>query len=93
MGTTRYGDKIFITVPRRRLGIPATLNYVSLSCKTRHNVPLTPYPSWEQNMLTAPRPADQTSVQTPLVSVYRTTVDSCHRLWMVDMGILEYPSK
>ncbi|GLV39935.1 yellow-f2 [Carabus blaptoides fortunei] len=92
MGATRYQNKVFVTVPRRRVGIPSTLNYVSLDCKARHNVPLTPYPSWEMNALNADRPNNPTDVRTPFVSVYRTTVDACDRLWFVDMGMLEYPT-
>lgn len=28
-----------------------------------------------------------------IVSVYRTRVDSCNRLWFVDTGALEYPGE
>lgn len=93
MGATRYKNRLFITIPRRRPGIPSTLNYVDLDCPVRHNVPLKPYPSWEINALNAQRPSDPTDVSTPFVSVYRTTVDACDRLWFVDMGMLEYASK
>lgn len=92
MGANRYQDKIFITVPRRRIGIPATISYVSLNCKAKHNVPLTPYPTWEMNDFNRTRPADQTDPNTPFVSVYRTATDTCNRLWFVDTGILEYPT-
>lgn len=92
MGTNRYKDRIFVTVPRRRLGIPATLNYVNLNCENHHNVPLVPYPSWELNALNGQRPEDPTDVNTPIVSVYRTATDACNRLWFVDTGILEYPT-
>lgn len=92
MGATRYKNRLFITVPRRRVGIPATLNYVDLDCNARNNVPLIPYPNWELNSLNTPRPADPAQLTTPFVSVYRTTVDACDRLWFVDMGVLEYPT-
>lgn len=60
------------------LGIPSTLNYVDLN--DGNNSPnLKPYPGTDD-------------VQD-LVSVYRPRVDSCHRLWAVDTGLLEVPGK
>ncbi|XP_017782339.1 PREDICTED: L-dopachrome tautomerase yellow-f2-like [Nicrophorus vespilloides] len=84
MGANRWRDKLFITVPRRRAGVPSTLNYVSISNKERHNVPLIPYPNWEVNQLSSD-PSNR------IVSVYRIAVDVCDRMWMVDTGIVELP--
>ncbi|XP_063836045.1 L-dopachrome tautomerase yellow-f-like [Ostrinia nubilalis] len=76
IGFEVYGDRVFITVPRRRYGIPSTLNYVEL--KRGGSSPLLkPYP-------------DDESIKK-FVSVYRPRVDACHRLWMVDTGHLEVP--
>ncbi|KAL0858540.1 hypothetical protein ABMA27_012395 [Loxostege sticticalis] len=78
IGFEVYKDKVFITVPRRRYGIPSTLNYVQL----KHGVPsplLRPYPDVEKSKT--------------FVSIYRPRVDSCHRLWMVDTGHLEVPGE
>jgi hypothetical protein len=36
----------------------------------------------------------QSQVTNPsIISVYRTRVDACDRLWFVDTGLLEYPSQ
>ncbi|GJQ85796.1 hypothetical protein Trydic_g20354 [Trypoxylus dichotomus] len=85
MGANRWKDKLFITVPRRRVGIPSTLNYVPINSTLRHNVPLIPYPNLQTNTLKV------TVSQERLISVYRVAVDPCDRLWMVDTGIIETP--
>lgn len=89
MGLTHYRDKLFITVPRRRPGVPATLNYVSIKHAASSSPSLRAYPSYRVNELNPSPPAPTNS----LVSVYRTRVDACNRLWFIDTGLLEYPSK
>lgn len=86
MGANVWKDKVFITVPRRRHGVPSTLNYVSLNNKNRHNLPLKPYPNWNINVF-----PDTSGKGENFVSVYRTAIDVCDRLWFVDAGILEIP--
>ncbi|XP_060808380.1 L-dopachrome tautomerase yellow-f2-like isoform X2 [Amyelois transitella] len=79
MGVERVGDRLFITVPRRRYGIPSTLNYVDLNRESNTLSPaLQPYPSLQASR--------------SLTSVYRTRADRCGRLWMVDTGMLEIPN-
>ncbi|KAI4460333.1 protein yellow-related [Holotrichia oblita] len=85
MGANRWKDKLFITVPRRRHGIPSTLNYIPLNSSVKHNVPLIPYPDLKTNRIKASHGHNH------LISVYRVTVDPCDRLWMVDTGIIEVP--
>ncbi|XP_072946836.1 uncharacterized protein [Epargyreus clarus] len=77
MGVERVDDRVFITVPRRRYGIPSTLNYIDLANPQEKSPPLKPYPDFESSKT--------------LVSVYRTRADKCGRLWMVDTGLLEIP--
>ncbi|KAK5649710.1 hypothetical protein RI129_000739 [Pyrocoelia pectoralis] len=84
MSANRWRTKLFVTVPRRRPGIPSTLNFVWTNTSLKHNVPLLPYPNYEMNQL-------PTTGRNGFVSIYRTAVDSCNRLWMVDTGTLEYP--
>lgn len=86
MGSNLYKNKLFVIVPRRRDGIPSTVNYVNFNSTNRHNVPLIPYPNWEMNSL------DHTGPDR-LVSVYRVAIDPCERMWMVDTGIIEIPGK
>lgn len=89
MGVDRWKNKLFITVPRRRNGIPATLNYVEIPAAGNDNKSpgLRPYPDLKTNTLVAAT----TGEYTPLVNIYRTTVDVCDRLWFVDTGIMEIP--
>ncbi|KAL4720742.1 hypothetical protein ACJJTC_018282, partial [Scirpophaga incertulas] len=78
MGTERVGNRIFVTIPRRRYGIPSTLNYIEYDgSPTTRSPHLKPYPNIRE--------------AAELTSVYRTRADSCGRLWMVDTGRLELP--
>ncbi|XP_018332062.1 L-dopachrome tautomerase yellow-f2 [Agrilus planipennis] len=81
MGANKWKDKLFVTVPRRRFGVPSTLNYVWTNTTSKHNVPLIPYPSWDYNRLNSTN-------RDRIVSVYRTAVDTCDRLWFVDAGVV-----
>ncbi|CAG9767088.1 unnamed protein product [Ceutorhynchus assimilis] len=83
MGANVWQDKLFISIARRRPGIPSTLNYIPLRTnKHKKNVPLKPYPNWKINNIYS---------KENFVSVYRTAIDACDRMWFVDTGILEYP--
>ncbi|XP_023294204.2 L-dopachrome tautomerase yellow-f2-like isoform X1 [Lucilia cuprina] len=85
MGATHFKGRLFVTMPRRRVGIPSTLNYIDLNKDGAQESPkLIAYPDFETNQLT--------SNSDHLVSVYRTSVDSCGRLWFIDTGMLEYPN-
>ncbi|KAJ8939824.1 hypothetical protein NQ318_014951 [Aromia moschata] len=86
MGANVWGNKLFITVPRRRLGVPSTLNYVPLDGTQKQNAPLIPYPNWNINLY-----PDTSGKNENFVSVYRVGVDACDRLWFVDTGTLEIP--
>ncbi|CAK1553242.1 unnamed protein product [Leptosia nina] len=77
MGVEKVGNRLFVTLPRRRYGIPSTLNYIDLEEQNGRSPPLRPYPN-----IYASR---------SLISVYRTRADICGRLWMVDTGLLELP--
>ncbi|KAL0858541.1 hypothetical protein ABMA27_012396 [Loxostege sticticalis] len=75
MGMERVGNRLFVTIPRRRYGIPSTLNYIDLDTARDRSPALKPYPDIRQAQ--------------SVTSVYRTRADSCGRLWMVDTGRLE----
>ncbi|KAL3285117.1 hypothetical protein HHI36_019241 [Cryptolaemus montrouzieri] len=50
-GVKIYGGKIFLSIPRFRPGIPATLAHVTLNeGGTRTNELLKPFPNWELNI-------------------------------------------
>ena len=52
-GFYSYNDKVFVTVPRRNIGIPSTLNFVQLhdDKKVYENPPLNSYPNFATNEL------------------------------------------
>jgi dopachrome tautomerase len=90
MGVSHHQGRLFITMPRRRPGVPATLNVINIAEVGGNQSPkLTAYPNCETNILKFQGQQSHQSV----VSVYRTRVDECGRLWFVDTGLLEYPSK
>jgi len=82
LGIDRWRDRLFITTPRWRLGAPASLSSIPLTSNLE-NPPLEPYPNIEFH----------STVKNPdcskLVSVYRTYVDECDRLWVIDAGVVE----
>lgn len=89
MGATHHKGRVFIAVPRRRPGVPATLNVINVNKqKGGKSPPLTAYPEYIINQLHSDYHADPKRI----VSVYRTTIDKCDRLWFVDTGMLEYPN-
>ncbi|XP_075981681.1 dopaminechrome tautomerase-like [Anticarsia gemmatalis] len=83
-GLARWKDKLFITIPRWKTGIPSSLNYVYLNGSQQ--APLNPYPSWEEGCLT-----DDGTVMSnrTVVSTFRVYVDKCDRLWVVDNGVAD----
>lgn len=88
MGVAHSRDRLFISVPRRAIGIPSTLNYINLKDSAPGSSPrLRPYPNVAFNSLEH----KSSSKYPPIVSVYRLRVDACQRLWFVDTGLLEFP--
>ncbi|KAG7211981.1 hypothetical protein KM043_011179 [Ampulex compressa] len=79
LGLDIWRDKVFITLPKWKPGIPATLATVPKNSKTK-SPKLKPYPNWEWNR------ADNCD---RLVSVFRIHVDECDRLWVLDSGKTE----
>ncbi|XP_016911098.1 protein yellow-like [Apis cerana] len=76
-------DKIFISVPRLRVGIPATLNYISKNLPLESSPQLNAYPSWDWHS------AGKGDLNCSLlISVYRTKLDRCNRLWVIDSGVM-----
>lgn len=51
MGATHHRDRIFITLPRRRVGMPATLTYVRTNGIRGSSPSLQAYPDFRTNQL------------------------------------------
>ncbi|KAL6426828.1 hypothetical protein ACFW04_009264 [Cataglyphis niger] len=81
LGLEVAGDRLFITVPRWRQGVAASLNYIRLN-DTRESPPLIPYPSWEAHQYGAAGVPE-------IVSTFRVRADRCNRLWVLDTGLTD----
>ncbi|XP_066995354.2 protein yellow [Anabrus simplex] len=77
VGIEIWGDKLFISVPRWRQGIPSSLNYISLTASHSESPRLTPYPDWNTN-----REENCQGITT----TYRMKADACNRLWVLNTG-------
>jgi hypothetical protein len=60
------------------VGIPSTLNYISLHNLGTKSPRLIPYPDWQSNELA--------NCESGLTTVYRIKADACDRLWVLDTG-------
>nr|CAI5844183.1 unnamed protein product [Callosobruchus analis] len=74
-GPRIYKDKVYITMPKFRPGVPVTLGSFPLASQERINIPIKPYPSWEMNTLDNCR---------SLQSVLGTEVDRRGIMWVLD---------
>ncbi|XP_053970768.1 protein yellow-like isoform X1 [Hylaeus volcanicus] len=82
-GITVGWDKIFVSIPRLRDGVPSTLNYIPRNIPLDSSPQLQAYPSWDWHS------AGKGDLNcSKLISVYRTQLDRCNRLWVVDSGIM-----
>ncbi|XP_063830851.1 L-dopachrome tautomerase yellow-f-like [Ostrinia nubilalis] len=84
-GLARWKDKLFITVPRWKRGVPSSLNYVYLNGSQQE--PLIPYPTWRDAFVTDD--ACHPSTNATVVSTFRVHIDRCDRLWVIDNGVAD----
>jgi len=80
LGIEVWGDKVFVTVPRWKNGVPSTLNYVRRDGHSTQN--LIPYPDWETNNITS-----KENGLAKVVNTFRIRADECDRLWVMDSGL------
>ncbi|KAG5889898.1 hypothetical protein JTB14_008044 [Gonioctena quinquepunctata] len=85
LGLYKWKNKIFVSIPRWRDGVAATLNYISLNT-TSESPDLVPYPDWKTNTL--PKEGE-TPEENLIVSTFRMRVDPCDRLWVLDTGMAD----
>ncbi|CAL8147982.1 unnamed protein product [Orchesella dallaii] len=81
-GIKIFGNKIFLTVPRMRDGVPSTLNYVEFNRNEAASVqpsnsPLIPYPSWE---------FQKVGNCSALQFIMSMEIDQFGRMWVIDVG-------
>ncbi|CAH0564842.1 unnamed protein product [Brassicogethes aeneus] len=82
MGLEVYKDRLFITIPRWRPGVGASLAYIYLN-DTLDNPVLRPYPNWEAHKM-------RSNDESPeIVSPFRIRADQCGRLWVLDTGFTD----
>lgn len=83
LGLEVYGERVFVTLPRWKTGVPASLAYINITDPMDSPL-LKPYPNWEAHKL--PKPG--VSREPPeIVSPFRMRADKCRRLWVVDTGV------
>ncbi|KAK9310766.1 hypothetical protein QLX08_000068 [Tetragonisca angustula] len=88
LGLEITSTRIFVTVPRWRRGVVASLNYFYRN-DTRRSPNLIPYPSWEAHQYEAGSVPE-------IISTFRIRADRCERLWVLDTGftdILDSPEQ
>ncbi|XP_058814195.1 protein yellow [Topomyia yanbarensis] len=78
VGIERWENKLFVSVPRWKDGIPSTLNYIDMNQTPSGSPPLIPYPDWASNVAG--------DCENGLNTVYRIKADKCDRLWLLDTG-------
>lgn len=81
LGIAVSDDRVFVTTPRWKNGIPASLSSIQLPAFTQSPA-LEPYPNWDAHTSTTNPDC------TRLLSVYRMAIDECGRLFVIDSGIV-----
>lgn len=83
VGLEVYKKRLFLTLPRWKSGIPASLAYININDTTTQSPKLRPYPSWSAHR-------QMSDEETPeIVSPFRIRADRCGRLWVLDTGVSE----
>lgn len=82
LGLEVYRSRLFVTLPRWKGGVPASLAYLDLNDNTTKSPRLTPFPSWQAHRLSSDDPPE-------IVSPFRIRADKCGRLWVLDTGVAD----
>lgn len=76
-GVKPWGDRLYLTLPRMKAGVPATLVWIPANASNATSPELEPFPSWEANMI-----GDCKSFQ----SVQSVEIDTNGTMWIIDNG-------
>lgn len=76
LGIGVWRDKIFVSFPKWKTGIPVTLASFDMNDPSESPL-MIPYPNWSY--------FDDSNCNS-LISVFRMSVDKCDRLWVMDTG-------
>lgn len=79
-GIKLFADYFYITLPRMKSGVPATLTRIVAGVAQDTAPALEPYPSWEMNSL-----GDCNALQ----NVQNVEIDAKGQMWIIDSGITE----
>lgn len=82
VGLEVYKNRLFMTLPRWKTGVPASLTYIDLNLNdsSTKSPLLKPYPSWAAHSMAA-------DDKPEIVSPFRIRADRCGRLWVLDTGV------
>ncbi|XP_050298512.1 protein yellow [Anthonomus grandis grandis] len=80
MGLEVYKNRIFVTLPRWKFGVAASLAYIDRATDPMDSPLLKPYPNWDAHRAFGDAPPE-------IVSPFRVRADQCGRLWVPDTGI------
>ncbi|XP_030373088.1 protein yellow [Scaptodrosophila lebanonensis] len=81
LGIDVHRNRLFITTPRWKDGVPASFGTIPYPPKETSPA-INPYPNWQAH-------GDPYNPDcSKLISVYRTAIDKCNRLWLIDSGIV-----
>lgn len=79
-GIKQFGDSFYVTLPRMKHGVPATLARIPSGIVQDTTPSFTPFPSWEMNSL-----GDCNALQ----NVQNVEIDTKGQIWIIDSGRTE----
>ena len=89
-GLTATEDRFIVAMPRFQPGQPITLGWVPRPAPGHRlplDTPIAAFPDWEWHRAAASgAPSANCSA---LISVFRTRMDRCGRLWVLDSGVTD----
>jgi len=89
LGLDVWRERIFVTLPKWKGGIPATLATVPRFPNGNSSPPLKPFPDWSWHRSQSQLLEGNGSSCDRLTSVFRINIDSCGRLWILDAGVVK----